>query len=158
MGHNSVISGHSKCTRIPRVDGLSTGPLDLRRHIHKRRATVARQSGQQISAEFITSSFPPNDSLINPQYKVPKANCFTKRFVFSAEKLDELKALANTHGAENPTRVQVVSALIYKFVITALRASKSGSWRASVLHQIGEFAEVCRKHGFPFFDISTGRG
>ena len=30
MGHNSVVSGHPKSTGIPRVDGLSTGPLDLR--------------------------------------------------------------------------------------------------------------------------------
>ena len=27
MGHNSVVLGHSKSTGIPRVDGLSTGPL-----------------------------------------------------------------------------------------------------------------------------------
>ena len=32
MGHNSVVSGHPKSTRIPRVDGLSTGPSDLGRH------------------------------------------------------------------------------------------------------------------------------
>ena len=30
MGHNSVISGHPKSTGIQRVDGLSTGPPDLR--------------------------------------------------------------------------------------------------------------------------------
>ena len=29
MRHNSVVSGHSKSTGIPRVDVLSTGPLDL---------------------------------------------------------------------------------------------------------------------------------
>ena len=29
MGHNSVVSGHPKSKGIPRVDGLSTGPLDL---------------------------------------------------------------------------------------------------------------------------------
>ena len=33
MGHNSVVSGHLKSTGIPRVDGLSTGPLDFGRHI-----------------------------------------------------------------------------------------------------------------------------
>ena len=33
MGHNNVVSGYSKSTGIPRVDGLSTGPLDLGRHI-----------------------------------------------------------------------------------------------------------------------------
>ena len=32
MGHNSVVSGHPKSTGIPRVDGLSTGPPDLRCH------------------------------------------------------------------------------------------------------------------------------
>ena len=32
MGHNSVVSGHQKSTGILWVDGLSTGPPDLRRH------------------------------------------------------------------------------------------------------------------------------
>ena len=32
MGHNSMVSGHPKSTGIPRVDGLSTGPMDLRCH------------------------------------------------------------------------------------------------------------------------------
>ena len=32
MGHNRLVSGHPKSTGIPRVDGLSTGPLDLGRH------------------------------------------------------------------------------------------------------------------------------
>ena len=33
MGHNSVVSGYLKSTGIPRVDGLSTRPPDLGRHI-----------------------------------------------------------------------------------------------------------------------------
>ena len=32
MGHNSVVLGHSKSTRIPQVDELSMGPSDLGRH------------------------------------------------------------------------------------------------------------------------------
>ena len=32
MGHDSVVSGHPKSTRIPRVDGLSMVPLDLGCH------------------------------------------------------------------------------------------------------------------------------
>ena len=32
MRHNSVVSGHPKSTRIPRIDGLSTGSLDLGHH------------------------------------------------------------------------------------------------------------------------------
>ena len=36
MGHNSVVSGHSKSIGIPRVDGLSMGPPDLKCHIRTR--------------------------------------------------------------------------------------------------------------------------
>ena len=32
MGHNSVVSGHAKSTRISWVDGLSTGPSNLGCH------------------------------------------------------------------------------------------------------------------------------
>ena len=32
MGHNNVVSGHSKSIGIPRVDELSTGPPDLGPH------------------------------------------------------------------------------------------------------------------------------
>ena len=32
MGHNSVVSGYPKSIKIPRVDGLSTGPPDLGRY------------------------------------------------------------------------------------------------------------------------------
>ena len=32
MGHNHVLSGNPKSTGIPQVDGLSTGPSDLRCH------------------------------------------------------------------------------------------------------------------------------
>ena len=34
MRYNNVVSGHPKSTGISRVDGLSTGPLDLGRHIN----------------------------------------------------------------------------------------------------------------------------
>ena len=32
MGHNNVVSGHSKSIRISRVDGLSTGSSNLGCH------------------------------------------------------------------------------------------------------------------------------
>ena len=40
MGHNSVVSGHSKSTRILRVNGLSTGPLSLGRQNHGTKASI----------------------------------------------------------------------------------------------------------------------
>ena len=33
MGHNNAVSGHSKATRISKVDGLSTGPPGLGHYI-----------------------------------------------------------------------------------------------------------------------------
>ena len=35
MGHNSVVSSHLKSTGILRVDGFSTGPPNLRCHMHE---------------------------------------------------------------------------------------------------------------------------
>ena len=32
MGHNNVVLGHPKSTRIPRLDELTTGPPDLGCH------------------------------------------------------------------------------------------------------------------------------
>ncbi|KAI3745706.1 hypothetical protein L6452_08112 [Arctium lappa] len=47
--------------------------------------------------------------------------CITKRFVFDADAISTLKALATRNGVQNPTRVEVVSALIWK---SAMAASK----------------------------------
>ena len=35
MRYNSMVSGHPKSIGIPQVDGLSTGPSNLGRHIFK---------------------------------------------------------------------------------------------------------------------------
>ena len=47
MGHNSVVSGHSKSIEIPRVDGLSMGPLDLGCHslVSELRLTISKELG-----------------------------------------------------------------------------------------------------------------
>ena len=54
MGHNSVVSGHSKSIGIPRVDRLSTGPPDLGRHslVSELRLTITRSSGGGIHQCF----------------------------------------------------------------------------------------------------------
>ena len=43
MGHNSVVLGHPKSTRILRVDRLSIGPLDLGCHISQPAHSTYRQ-------------------------------------------------------------------------------------------------------------------
>ncbi|XP_024985120.1 vinorine synthase-like [Cynara cardunculus var. scolymus] len=47
--------------------------------------------------------------------------CVTKRFVFDADAISTLKAQATRNGVQNPTRVEVVSALLWK---SAMAASK----------------------------------
>ena len=58
-----------------------------------------------------------------------------RRFVFDAVKLGALKAMATQSGVENPTRVEVVAALIYRCAVDASKVS-SGSLKPSVLRQI----------------------
>ena len=48
MGHNSMVLGHPKFTGNPQVDGLSTGPPDLRRHSLVSELRSPRSSGGGI--------------------------------------------------------------------------------------------------------------
>ena len=54
MGHSNVVSGHLKSTRIPWVDGLSTGPPDLGRH--KSRVIVSCLKWASHSPKLQTST------------------------------------------------------------------------------------------------------
>ncbi|WJZ81529.1 hypothetical protein VitviT2T_001368 [Vitis vinifera] len=59
----------------------------------------------------------------------------TKKYVLDATKLDALKALGTSYGVQNPTRVEVSTALLYKCAVAASEVS-SGSPRSSVLIQL----------------------
>ena len=54
MGHDSVLSGHLKSTRILRVDGLSTGPPDLGCHsfVSELRLTITWELGWEHPLVF----------------------------------------------------------------------------------------------------------
>jgi hypothetical protein len=64
-----------------------------------------------------------------------KEKLVTKRFVFEASKIDALKSKAAISTMPNPTRVEVVSALIFKCAIEALWGSNLGSVRSSDWYQ-----------------------
>ncbi|XP_034213614.1 BAHD acyltransferase At5g47980-like [Prunus dulcis] len=76
------------------------------------------------------SLFPPLDFLNAPQMPSSdstnsgiKEKCITRRFVFDASKIAALKSKAATTTVPNPTRVEVVSALIWKCAAEASRSN-----------------------------------
>ncbi|KAM7513555.1 hypothetical protein LguiA_003138 [Lonicera macranthoides] len=93
-------------------------------------AAVTRQSGEQVSPHFIT--FPAKDSIIAPNFLRPKKYWVTMKFVFPNSKISHLKAILSTSESQNPSRVDVLTALLYKCAMGAVKAS-SGSFKASVL-------------------------
>ncbi|GJV50254.1 vinorine synthase-like protein [Tanacetum coccineum] len=61
--------------------------------------------------------------------------CRTTRIVFDSSKLAALKAAVAANGVKDPTRVEVVSALLWKCVMDATE-EKNGSWKPSLLSHV----------------------
>ncbi|CAL2253312.1 unnamed protein product [Prunus armeniaca] len=109
-------------------------------------ATIALGSANTASdqvllpAEFGVAAtlFPPQDVFNSPQptMELIKDNCITKRFVFDASKIAALKSKAASAAVPNPTRVEVVSALIWKCALQASRSNlgftKPSTWNQAV--------------------------
>ncbi|ONI12058.1 hypothetical protein PRUPE_4G141500 [Prunus persica] len=77
--------------------------------------------------------FPQLDFLnsAQPAVEFAEEKCITKRFVFDASNIAALKSRAASAALPNPTRVEAVSALIWKCVWEASRVSTSGIVRPS---------------------------
>lgn len=103
-------------------------------------ASMARNSdaGHQktLFPEFnAASKFPRDDLPLIPEAKIAKGISHSKRFVFNASKIDALKAKVGGNKVQNPTRVEVVTAIIHKCSIAAALKSSSGSSNPNVLVQ-----------------------
>uniref|UniRef100_A0A5B7ACY4 Uncharacterized protein n=1 Tax=Davidia involucrata TaxID=16924 RepID=A0A5B7ACY4_DAVIN len=99
---------------------------------------AATQQSETFPPEFIAKSIlspTPNDPFMVPEIELGKRNCITKRFVFDGLRISDLKAMAVDSGARNPTRVEVVTALLYKCAMEASTANL-GSFRPSILIQL----------------------
>ncbi|KAJ8773655.1 hypothetical protein K2173_005901 [Erythroxylum novogranatense] len=97
-------------------------------------ATASRSSEVMISPVFMGASiFPPIDSSI-PQMSLEFAQQkpVTKRFVFDAHKLAKIRIKAANKKVPQPSRIEAVSALIWKCVVTASRSKLGYSSRPSV--------------------------
>ncbi|KAK3013153.1 hypothetical protein RJ639_008576 [Escallonia herrerae] len=90
-------------------------------------AAISYPSGKEVSPEFIATSILHLDvPFVVPGIELEKRDCITKRFVFDAPKIAKLKAMAADSGApQNPTRVEVVTALLYKCAVAASSAKNS---------------------------------
>ncbi|KAL5187997.1 Acylsugar acyltransferase 3 [Glycine soja] len=86
-------------------------------------------------------AFPVPGASLFPQENLPvfsevlfvENDAVCRRFVFEASEIDSLKAIVSSHNVPNPTRVEVVSALIYKRAVSALGLSfKTTSFRTAV--------------------------
>ncbi|KAI5638954.1 hypothetical protein M9H77_00331 [Catharanthus roseus] len=98
---------------------------------------VAVASGEKPFPIFIPSLISPFTGQIPlPQIKLDDDHnkIVTRRFSFDGSKIAELKAIVGGGRVDNPTRVQVVSALIYRCAMAAAK-QKSGMSKPSILMQ-----------------------
>nr|XP_043618400.1 stemmadenine O-acetyltransferase-like [Erigeron canadensis] len=88
-----------------------------------------------------SSIFPAKDlwlkdtSMVMFGSKFKMGKCSTTRFVFDTSKLAILKAKAAENGSKDPTRVEVVTALLWKCIMAASEEN-SGSWKPSLLSHV----------------------
>lgn len=85
----------------------------------------SRGSNKALIPLFIAASglFPPDHSLA-PYMDVIGSNFVTKRFVLYESKIAALRAKVSSANVPKPTRVEAVTALIWKCVTTAARANR----------------------------------
>lgn len=111
-------------------------------------AATARQNSNEEAAlvcpNFDGSSlFPPADAYpkeatmmaaVIPFFRTGK--CITRRFVFDASAIATLKAKAKSSRVQNPTRVEVVTALLSKRIMAASKAKHGFNKPTFVAHSV----------------------
>ncbi|KAL6190516.1 hypothetical protein ACLB2K_036910 [Fragaria x ananassa] len=96
-------------------------------------AAKASNSGKHVSPLLcVPPIFPRGDIPLMPESSPKKGKCSSRRFVFDAPKIAALKAIV-ADRVQKPTKVEVVSGLLYKCAISAANASSSGTTRPALL-------------------------
>ncbi|PON57762.1 Transferase [Parasponia andersonii] len=114
----------------------------------------------------VASHFPPRELPLEPlpaaatehdqELKKEVENCVTKRYVFEKLTIAALKAKAASDEVKQPTRVEVITALIWKCAIKALRLSSSSN---SKLHKhcvLVQLVNIRKRVEPPFPENSFG--
>ncbi|XP_038699522.1 stemmadenine O-acetyltransferase-like [Tripterygium wilfordii] len=125
-------------------------------------ATIARESiteGADLSPNFSASSIFPQISTESPldltflnSILSRKGEFVVRRFGFDGSVISNLKAKAASSGVQKPTRVEVVSAVLYKCIMSALEA-KSGTKKSAL---VTNGVNLRRKAVPPFSDNWVG--
>ncbi|KAK7359426.1 hypothetical protein VNO77_01386 [Canavalia gladiata] len=99
-------------------------------------ATMNRDEGTELAFPVLDagdSLLPQGDLPIFPESVFGKDDTVCRRFVFEASKIESLKATVSSCNVQNPTRVEVVTALIFKRAVTTLGLSfETTSFRTAV--------------------------
>ncbi|KAK4347667.1 hypothetical protein RND71_034006 [Anisodus tanguticus] len=100
-------------------------------------ARVTRDPNIITRPKFVGDSIFPsrNSPQFDPIFQSNTKNCTHRKFLFSGSKLRALSAIVATEsGVKNPTRAEVVSAIMFKFATkTASRINNSVSFRPSMM-------------------------
>ncbi|CAL0324903.1 unnamed protein product [Lupinus luteus] len=100
-------------------------------------ATLARKPDEEGGLPFPpeldagASVIPQSDLPIFPERSFVKQNTLCRRLVFEGSKIESLKAIASSHKVENPSRVEIVTALIYKHALSSLKLSNNTPLRVA---------------------------
>ncbi|XP_028114384.1 vinorine synthase-like [Camellia sinensis] len=91
---------------------------------------IALGSSEIIVPDFIAASsrFPPREDcpVLSMTFMQTTKKIVTKRFVINASKVATLKAKATSTGVQQPTRVEAVTAALFKCAVTASRSYALG--------------------------------
>ncbi|XP_038686646.1 stemmadenine O-acetyltransferase-like [Tripterygium wilfordii] len=98
--------------------------------------SIAREADEVVHPELFTGAilFPPVEYKFPSIADVPlirDESCVLKRLLFTASNIDALKAKIASAGVQQPTRVEAITALIWKCAMTASRSIKGTCSRPS---------------------------
>ncbi|KAJ4717077.1 vinorine synthase-like [Melia azedarach] len=124
--------------------------------------TAHKNTEDAIRPKFdAVSLFPPNDayprqvcsSVVLTSY-MKFDNFITRRFVFDASAIANLKAKAKCSWVQNPTRVEAVTALLTKCIMTALKVRSGSTDDRPFL--LSHAVNLRRKATLPFSEYQMG--
>ena len=120
--------------------------------------TTTARGGGVINPNFIANSlFPTKDMWLRDSMMVfwgslfKMGKCVTRRFVFDASAIEALKA----HIVKSPTRIETISAFIWKSAMAAFR-TKHGSERPSLMTHLVNLRTRMATATFSSTEHSTG--